>query len=1190
MPKQLQTVFENQFVQGLITEATGINFPDKAVMDSDNTRYNKKGTVTRRLGINHEAGHLSAGDVPVGSVSRSFIWNGVGFEGRRTFLVTQSGSLINFFEAQSGGVYSTGIKSFDIDLLDYSSGVASVTIADKPASFAFGLGKLFIVHPYCEPIYVTYDDATDSITVVEYPIEIRDFEGVEDTLDIDERPVLLSALHKYNLWNQGWWERNIRWGKNESDYPITAFRAAGKGYPSNCDVWWYYKSANSDGDETMDPDMVNTLDIGNSQAPRGHYIYDLFNVDRVAKTGIPGLPQRTSGGIRPSCVAFYAGRVWFGGINHPKYANNVYYTQIIERDEQIGKCYQLNDPTAENLSDLLDTDGGEIRVADMGSLTSFFTSKSNLVLFATNGIWNISGSGAEGTGFVATDFAVSRVSNTSTPSALPIVEAEGTPFWWNFDGIWTIQGTATGGVQVANISNDSIKTFFQNIPPECRVGAQGAYNPLERTIQWVYRSETATNITERYTYDRILEFNLTTGAFYPFSWESEDQRISSIFVANNQGLDRQLYLEVVIDSNGDTVTTTGTVPAGAVDSISGALYSKPSTITSTNLPTGYALRGGSGRVTAFGKEYIITSSPAQGIIQVNELDTTTDTVLLTDFVSSGSVWYNRMTLAGVNVGPSSTASGVTAAVLTPYNYILVLSFDTQIGADTVIATLCDIDADGLLRILGSCSYAPTLGTGQNPSVWHEIAIGGDGTEGASIYAISSYVLSASYNARAWVFPSITELNGHHITSSNGNSAHAELTWATGRFGHHASYRPVGSFYFTIPTGGSGNKATYFYVGPSDINAHTDNAGYYSGNQSGFIDTLKATYPTGFCGKIDLEDLQWPDGSNPVNIPTGYTIDNTFMKDEAGNALIPFDDASDTSQGIGPANTKAYGDWNPKPTPHYMDGKWYLIWAQMLENYSFNEYQLETTLNAKARGRILVLSGSKWTQLDEWEFAPFNWGSDFSVSGDISSKFYPESFSITMAPNGKLYDIGDIYGNDGSTRQMFIGKAGNFVAIENPQPVTVSRYSDQNPPPTRFKYIGMSNYMCICEEVDTKYVDFRAKYDGGKNFESHFTTGAKIPGEGGRVGNVEFFTVLANDVPQGSCSVRAKWDWANSSDSGKWSSSQEVYTPNRSNRDVSRRRLLLRGSGPALQLNFRSTDGKPFELIGWMIWMGTDSVP
>lgn len=233
----------------------------------------------------------------------------------------------------------------------------------------------------------------------------------------------------------------------------------------------------------------------------------------------------------------------------------------------------------------------------------------------------------------------------------------------------------------------------------------------------------------------------------------------------------------------------------------------------------------------------------------------------------------------------------------------------------------------------------------------------------------------------------------------------------------------------------------------------------------------------------------------------------------------------------------------------------------------------------------------WVQLDEWEFVPFNWGTDFDTAGDTTTEFFARNFSIFMTPNNDLYCQGHIYGNAACVRQMFISRADAFSAVTNPQPVTVGRYTDQNPPPTRFKYIGMYNYMCILEETDTKYVDFRARYpdEGGKDFSSYFLTGAKIPGQGDKTAHLEYLSVFANAVTNGTCKMRAKWDWSNDSSTGKWSTEQEVYSIVRTLRDVSRKRLLVRGSGPALQLHFRSVSGQPFDLIGWTAWIGADGV-
>jgi hypothetical protein len=54
VPQQLGTTTENNFTKGLITEATGLNFPENAATSTDNCQYTLIGDVTRRLGIDRE--------------------------------------------------------------------------------------------------------------------------------------------------------------------------------------------------------------------------------------------------------------------------------------------------------------------------------------------------------------------------------------------------------------------------------------------------------------------------------------------------------------------------------------------------------------------------------------------------------------------------------------------------------------------------------------------------------------------------------------------------------------------------------------------------------------------------------------------------------------------------------------------------------------------------------------------------------------------------------------------------------------------------------------------------------------------------------------------------------------------------------------------------------------------------------
>lgn len=530
MTRSTGTTVENGLIQGLITEATGVNFPEKAVAECWNVRFQKTGDITRRLGYSYENGvtAIPGAGAEVG-VCKSFIWKAVGSDGTRSFLVIQSGSVISFYEADTNGTFSGGVKPFAISLNSYKTIVAGVKVADAEAGIAAGNGKLFINHPYCEPIYVTYVSTTDSITVTPYTLRIRDTDGVEDGLEPGARPNSLTGLHKYNLYNQGWDQGKVNGPHDSRGYPLNIWHDILGVYPSNGDIWWSAKGVNHDGEEGLFTNGVTWISKSTGFAPKGHYIYNAFSMDRSAASNIPGLPPKSSEGFRPSAVAFYAGRVFYAGVPHPSYQGKVYYTQIVEGDSNIGRCYQRNDPTSEQLSDLLDTDGGEVKVTGMGRVAFMLEGGNSLYLFANNGIWAIGGSGAEGTGFTSTDFSVKKISSIGTEASSSFVNVEGTPVWWNYDGIWTL---GEGGAQ--SLTNDTIKKFIQEtIPGVSRKYVQGAFNPLQQTVQWLWKSTAPTSIADAYRYDRILEFNILTKAFYPHSWNVSDQAFSTIFCATD---------------------------------------------------------------------------------------------------------------------------------------------------------------------------------------------------------------------------------------------------------------------------------------------------------------------------------------------------------------------------------------------------------------------------------------------------------------------------------------------------------------------------------------------------------------------------------------------------------------------------------------------------------------------------------
>jgi hypothetical protein len=557
VPRSASSVVENSFLKGLVTEATGLNFPENAVADTYNCVFEVDGSLRRRLGIDFEDDFQTASlSTITNQTINSFVWDNVAGLGQTTFVVVQIGTMLHFYEVNEVGALSSTKKSFTVNLTSYQTSGAP-TPALESCSFASGNGHLFVTHSYCEPFYIEYNADNDTISSNQINLQIRDFAGIDDDLDVDERPVMLTDEHEYNLRNQGWSDDVATDSAGSSEDSISFWANNRPDYPSNSDVWWYSKNA----DDEMDNTRLNAVQVGNTQAPRGHFILNPFYVDRAAISGIAGLPVETTSYFRPSQSAFFAGRAFYAGIKYRGFASKIYFSQIIEDDEQYGQCYQANDPTSETLFDLLPTDGGVIVIPELGEVIKMHSLQNTLIVFATNGVWAITGN--EGIGFTANDYSIKRISNTASIRSFSFVDVMGLPVWWTADDIFTIQyDQQTGAVSLQSLTDQTIRSFFLDIPITSKYYAQGAYNPRSQQIQWIYRSTTATDFHENFQYDRILTLNVASGAFFPWSvGEVEDGPvISSIVAVQGTGTERDEEvvtnnaLEVVVDSLADPVT------------------------------------------------------------------------------------------------------------------------------------------------------------------------------------------------------------------------------------------------------------------------------------------------------------------------------------------------------------------------------------------------------------------------------------------------------------------------------------------------------------------------------------------------------------------------------------------------------------------------------------------------------------
>ena len=489
---------QNNFVQGIVTEASPLSFPPNASLSEVNFKLNRDGTRDRRLGIDFEDGFVihSTGytAAQLASSTRSFYrWPYASGSRNIDIGVIQIGGYIFFCNllasAPSAALLNGGTP--------INTGVSNI------ATFEYaiiGNSLIAVSSELSQPYLVNYNETTDTITYDTAPIQVRDTIGVDDGLRIDERPIVLSPKHRYNLVNQGWLPTGIESTCGEGVSPTDCVFNTFGVYPSNADQWSIGRIDNQlDADvKKFDPKLAKRYLINAGQVPRGHFVVDAFDrgASRKAVSGIAELPlDRETGRVRS--VATYAGRAWYAGIlskvdggdsRSPNFNGVIFFSQVMRSPIDLVRCYQEADPTSPDISDLVDTDGGVINIPEATVIVKLLAIKSSLFVFAENGIWEIRGDDA---GFRATSFQVNKISGMGVSSYRSIVEVTGNIFFWSTDGIYTLVPNQSGFYDTKSITLPTIQSLYNSLPESARRTAKGYYDAANNKLRWLYYSEEA---------------------------------------------------------------------------------------------------------------------------------------------------------------------------------------------------------------------------------------------------------------------------------------------------------------------------------------------------------------------------------------------------------------------------------------------------------------------------------------------------------------------------------------------------------------------------------------------------------------------------------------------------------------------------------------------------------------------------
>ena len=280
----------------------------------------------------------------------------------------------------------------------------------------------------------------------------------------------------------------------------------------------------------------------------------------------------------PSVTSFYSGRVFYSGASSTFWSNAVFYSQLIDQEDKVGKCYQDADPTSEHISDLIATDGGVLFIDSAVDIMAMIPYESSLVIFASNGVWELSGVNDDG--FKATSFKIKKTSDFGAVGPSSIVST-GTGFvYWSASGIYALtREQISGSLQAASVSATTIQSLYDSINGAQKKAAKGFFDEVNKIIYWMYNSDVSP--TQPNMVNKVLLLDTRLSAFYtltfPWGYTPTEGGIVDAIKTSNNTIVSTVDLNVLVGADTVVVGTDNVIISDT--QLSGATY--------TGIPVGF---------------------------------------------------------------------------------------------------------------------------------------------------------------------------------------------------------------------------------------------------------------------------------------------------------------------------------------------------------------------------------------------------------------------------------------------------------------------------------------------------------------------------------------------------------------------------------------------------------------------------
>lgn len=542
-------------IRGLVTEGNKGNFPQDAAVDLDNVEILIDGTVMRRKGLDIEPNGTRDNNVyPLDLDVRNnasvsyFLWENVGDTGL-DFAVTQFGATVIIRENTVPLSGATVRATVDLDAApfvitpgqaelfkcEYAADRNFLIIANKGANTA-------LVNMAPDPL----DIGQRTVTVV---TELRPKIRVETPLAPPAKSfsfgASLSQLEEFDLRNAGWPYLTVTTTDavgtaSKKVDPVAEVNSVLSFYPSTSVLFAACRLREAVSEaavEAFDPRKVESSNFGSGYTPRGKVIVDYHTLDvnqeLLAIAFEEGGSVITAGtatritNFRINSVAVHSGRAFFAAKRYDS-QDIIMFSQLYDsnfEDKTVGErtleiCHQDADPTAEQINDLLPTDGIVIQPSNTGEIFRLVEFGRGIVVFAENGIWWLGGNDQQ-TGITATNFRFEKVSEDPVVGAHNVTLAGGRMFYMARAGIHLLEYDNQGALTDSNITESTIDAVYRGFNLGGLRHAQGWYDETTRRIYWTIpgAGNTAGNFQADATL--ILVLSLDVQGFFLYSIGSD---------------------------------------------------------------------------------------------------------------------------------------------------------------------------------------------------------------------------------------------------------------------------------------------------------------------------------------------------------------------------------------------------------------------------------------------------------------------------------------------------------------------------------------------------------------------------------------------------------------------------------------------------------------------------------------------